>query len=71
MVPATLVLFAIQAGIRMGQKVYDIFVEKNFNRALSLPLGEFVNAQALQYSAMAFFEDPQHPTSPQIRHVRK
>jgi hypothetical protein len=35
-----LVLFAIQAGIRLGQKVYDLSVERNLEEPILLPLGE-------------------------------
>jgi hypothetical protein len=40
MVPATLVLFAIQASLRIGRKVYDLYVENNLARPILLPLGE-------------------------------
>lgn len=56
MIPATLVLFAIQAGIRLGRKVYDVLVEKNFSRALPLPLGELAG-DPLTASAQKYFDE--------------
>ena len=55
----TLVLFAIQAGIQLGRKVYDIYVEKNFNRPLLLPFGDLA-PQPLETQALLFFAQDQN-----------
>ncbi len=34
------VLFAIEAGVRLGRKVQDVLIEETADRALSLPLGD-------------------------------
>lgn len=56
----TLVLFAIQAGIRLGRKVYDVMVEKNFDRPLLFPMGDLAG-DPLSAAAQNYFDDPENP----------
>ena len=55
MIEATLILFAIEAGIRLGRKVYDVLVEKNYSRALPLPLGDLAG-DPMTASAINYFD---------------
>ncbi len=34
------VLFAIEAGVKLGRKIQDVLVDETADRALSLPLGD-------------------------------
>ena len=46
MIPASLVIFAIQAGVQLGQKSYEIMVDKDFDRPLRLPMGDSLGEEA-------------------------
>ncbi len=54
----SLILFGIEAGVRLGRKVYDVLVDQNVERALLLPIGDLyadvTRAVALNY----FLEHP-------------
>ena len=55
MIPASLVIFAIQAGVQLGQKSYEIMVDKDFDRPLRLPMGDSLGEEA-ENVAKEFFQ---------------
>jgi hypothetical protein len=55
----TLILFAIEAGVRLGQKVYEVLVDANVERPLFLPLGDA--PESIQRDrARKFFDLPEN-----------
>lgn len=54
-VDPNLVLFAIQAGARLGQKVYDVLVDKTVEAPLVLPLGPLAGS-IQEAEAIEFFD---------------
>jgi len=55
MIEASLVLFAIQAGVKLGQQTYQIIVDKDFDRALTMPNIKYIDNTA-ENEAQEFFE---------------
>jgi hypothetical protein len=51
----TLILFAISAGVKLGQKFYEVLVDANRERPLYLPLGDFAGNPELP-DAVRFFQ---------------
>ncbi|MBX3732703.1 MAG: hypothetical protein KF791_08920 [Verrucomicrobiae bacterium] len=56
MMDPNLVLFAVEAGIKLGRKINDVLVDETAQRPLLMPLGELVGS-VTQGEAMAFFRD--------------
>jgi hypothetical protein len=52
-----LVLFAIQAAVKLGRKVYDVLVDETVEAPLLLPIGDLAGSIALAH-AIAFFDGP-------------
>lgn len=52
---ASPVLFAIEAGVKLGRKIQDVFVEGAAHAALPLPLGDLV-ADVSEQNARAYFD---------------
>lgn len=61
MVEAELVLFAIQAAVKLGRKMYDVLVDEAVEAPLLLPIGELAGSITLA-RAIEFF-DPDGPGS--------
>ncbi len=49
-----LILFAIEAAVRLGRKVYDVLVDETHERALPLPLGD-LHGDPTEADARIFF----------------
>jgi hypothetical protein len=54
-----LVLFAIEAGVKLGRKVYDVLVDETAERALVLPLGDLFG-NVPEAEATQFFLRPEN-----------
>ncbi len=59
MIPASLILFAIQAGVQLGRKSYEIMVDKDFQRPLVMPRGDIVDETA-ENEAKEFFQNEEN-----------
>ena len=59
MVDPALVMFAIEAGVKIGRKIYDVLVETTESKALLLPFGPLAGSIALA-EAQEFFDEPQN-----------
>ncbi|MBN8247489.1 MAG: hypothetical protein J0L84_08605 [Verrucomicrobia bacterium] len=56
MLDPNLVLFAVEAGVKLGRKINDVLVDETAQRPLLMPLGDLVGS-VTQGEAMAFFRD--------------
>jgi hypothetical protein len=54
-----LILFAIDAGVRLGQKLNDVLVDATFERPLLLPVGELFGNVAIDDAIDFFDENPE------------
>lgn len=54
-----LILFAIEAGVRLGRKLSEVLVDETQERALVLPLGE-LHADVAAVNAIEFFDRPEN-----------
>lgn len=55
---ASLVIFAVQAGVRLGRKLNDVLVDETNERSLILPLGNLIGSVA-ENDALDYFRE--HP----------
>jgi hypothetical protein len=58
MIQASLILFAIQAGVKLGKRGYDILIDKNYRQALSLPSVKSFNPD--EADAIIFFVEEEN-----------
>jgi len=54
-----LILFAIEAGLRLGRKLAEVLVDETHERSLVLPLGDLY-ADLREVNAVAFFDRPEN-----------
>src|SRR5262245_48451460 len=59
MVEPALVIFAIEAGVKIGRKIYDVLVDTTESKALLLPFGPLAGSITLA-EAQEFFDEPQN-----------
>jgi hypothetical protein len=55
---ASLVIFAVQAGVRLGRKLNDVLIDETNERSLVLPLGNLFGS-AVENDALDYFRE--HP----------
>ena len=53
----TLILFAIQAGVKLGQKFYDVLIDANRERPLYLPFGDIFGSIEFNQANTYFRDD--------------
>src|SRR5262245_32338850 len=58
MIDPSLVLFAIEAGVRLGRKINEVFVDETAQRPLLMPLGDLFGTVA-EAEALRFFSTEQ------------
>lgn len=56
-IAASTIIFAIEAGVKLGQKVHEVLIDETRERALLLPLGDVVGDEE-RTNALDFLSDP-------------